>query len=423
MANIKKHEAIRVPQGWKDQDRALVIQIERILDDIYKRFGRLSWEDLGEKLQEKITGIIEGAVTAVTWDNTNKKLTVTINDTVSDVVTSVTLKSAMDLSNVENKSSATIRSELTSQNVTDALGYTPPKVDTKNTTGTMNKVNDKLYIVGAETQATNPTTNTNVNVYIGADNCLYSNGSKVVTDLTGIHPTSQITSVSALVTAIEKAGVGLHVNCNVDAAVMNAVAGVSKAGNITAWKTSAVINYFEYIAVDYDGAMYSGSYNASDGTHDSAYDYSTLGDFFGKSVTDSTSAAAMGNNANIPTNRTVRNAIYNGLDKSSGAGYALDARQGYALNQNKQNTLLVEAVKTGSSGSVSAGGKGHITKDVSKSGYTPIGVVGWTGSGTSNFAISECYVSGTTFYIYYWNLSSASQTLSYINAYILYQKN
>jgi hypothetical protein len=56
-----------------------------------------------------------------------------------------------------------------------------PWQDTKNSAGTMNRANKKLYIVGAETQATNPTTNSNANVYIGTDNCLYSNGTKVLT--------------------------------------------------------------------------------------------------------------------------------------------------------------------------------------------------------------------------------------------------
>lgn len=44
----------------------------------------------------------------------------------SNVIT----KSAIGLGNVENKSSATIRSEITSSNVTTALGYTPPTSDT-----------------------------------------------------------------------------------------------------------------------------------------------------------------------------------------------------------------------------------------------------------------------------------------------------
>ena len=45
-------------------------------------------------------------------------------------------KDNIGLSNVENKSSATIRGELTQVNVTTALGYTPPKTDTTYTTAT-----------------------------------------------------------------------------------------------------------------------------------------------------------------------------------------------------------------------------------------------------------------------------------------------
>ena len=64
-------------------------------------------------------------VSTVAYDSTNKKLTKTINGTTTDIVTTATLKTAMALNNVENKSSATIRGELTSSNVTTALGYTP----------------------------------------------------------------------------------------------------------------------------------------------------------------------------------------------------------------------------------------------------------------------------------------------------------
>ena len=39
-------------------------------------------------------------------------------------------KGQVGLGNVENKNSSTIRSEITSKNVTDALGYTPPRQDT-----------------------------------------------------------------------------------------------------------------------------------------------------------------------------------------------------------------------------------------------------------------------------------------------------
>ena len=43
---VHGHEPIRVPVGWKDQDRALIIQLERIFDDIYKRFRKTRLDDL-----------------------------------------------------------------------------------------------------------------------------------------------------------------------------------------------------------------------------------------------------------------------------------------------------------------------------------------------------------------------------------------
>lgn len=58
------------------------------------------------------------------------------------------------LGNVENKSSSTIRSELTKENVTDALGYTPPETDT---TYTSLKNPYALTIQGNGTTLTNGT--------------------------------------------------------------------------------------------------------------------------------------------------------------------------------------------------------------------------------------------------------------------------
>lgn len=90
--------------------------------------------DLGTVItvHQDISGKADKSATVsnVAYDSTNKKLTKTINGTTSDVVTAVTLKTAMALNNVENKSSATIRGELTKANVTTALGYIPPTTDT-----------------------------------------------------------------------------------------------------------------------------------------------------------------------------------------------------------------------------------------------------------------------------------------------------
>ena len=68
----------------------------------------------------------------------------------------------------------------------DGTWQVPPdtKTDTKNTTGTTNKVDTKLFLAGATSQAANPATYSNINVYIGEDNCLYSNGKKVVHEVT-----------------------------------------------------------------------------------------------------------------------------------------------------------------------------------------------------------------------------------------------
>lgn len=56
-----------------------------------------------------------------------------------------------------------------------------PNTDTKNTAGTTNKTATKMFLVGATEQTTNPQTYSNTKVYIGTDNCLYSNGTKVLT--------------------------------------------------------------------------------------------------------------------------------------------------------------------------------------------------------------------------------------------------
>lgn len=61
----------------------------------------------------------------------------------------------------------------------------PSYTDTKNTAGTTNKANTKLFLAGAETQDTNPQTFSNVNCYVGTDNCLYSNGKRTVSIVAG----------------------------------------------------------------------------------------------------------------------------------------------------------------------------------------------------------------------------------------------
>lgn len=79
-----------------------------------------------------------------------------------------TTKADLGLGSVENKSSATIRDELTSANVTTALGYTPPKTDT-NTHYTTN------IVAGAKSGTVNAaTTNGNTHINVTDDNIFRS---------------------------------------------------------------------------------------------------------------------------------------------------------------------------------------------------------------------------------------------------------
>ena len=46
----RQHEPLRVPEGWRDQERSLVMQIDRIVDEIYALLGRL--EEKVKELEE-----------------------------------------------------------------------------------------------------------------------------------------------------------------------------------------------------------------------------------------------------------------------------------------------------------------------------------------------------------------------------------
>lgn len=41
-ATVLQHEPLRVPQKWDGEARALVIQLERVLDEAYARIGDLT---------------------------------------------------------------------------------------------------------------------------------------------------------------------------------------------------------------------------------------------------------------------------------------------------------------------------------------------------------------------------------------------
>ena len=55
---------------------------------------------------------------------------------------------------------------------------TQATTDTKNTAGSTNTSN-KIYLIGATSQAANPQTYSHDTAYVGTDGCLYSNSTKV----------------------------------------------------------------------------------------------------------------------------------------------------------------------------------------------------------------------------------------------------
>lgn len=77
-----------------------------------------------------------------------------------------------------------------------------PGSDTVNTAGATNKVDTKLFLIGAESQTIAPQTYSNQYVYIGTDNCLYSLGKKVLTEHQAIYNLDLQTQVGEAVTKV-----------------------------------------------------------------------------------------------------------------------------------------------------------------------------------------------------------------------------
>lgn len=91
---------------------------------------------------------------------------------------------------------------ITSDNQGNLTLAADPGSDTVNTAGATNKVDTKLFLIGAESQTTAPQTYSNQYVYIGTDNCLYSLGKKVLTEHQAIYNLDLQTQVGEAVTKV-----------------------------------------------------------------------------------------------------------------------------------------------------------------------------------------------------------------------------
>lgn len=57
MNNQYQHHPLRKPQGWKGQEASLVMQIERLFDDVYIQIGQI--KETLKKLDDRISKLEE----------------------------------------------------------------------------------------------------------------------------------------------------------------------------------------------------------------------------------------------------------------------------------------------------------------------------------------------------------------------------
>ena len=94
-----------------------------------------------------------------------------------------------------------------------------------------------------------------------------------------------------------------------------------------------------------------------------------------------------------------------------------------SLSDQMTNLLKKEAIPKTISESIGAGVSKSYTFDVSKTGYTPIGIIQQTGSGTASFAFQDAGIAGNTATVYVRNVSGSSATLNSLTITVLYVLN
>lgn len=96
-----------------------------------------------------------------------------------------------------------------------------------------------------------------------------------------------------------------------------------------------------------------------------------------------------------------------------------------ALNSNitnKSNLLSVQKTSYTSDISVPASGYASGTVSCARTGYTPLGVVGFAGSNNNKVSLNDVYITGTTVTFYLVNLGASVTNVKYA-AYVLYVKD
>lgn len=144
---------------------------------------------MSSSMLTKLNGIAAGAqvntITGVKGNSETNYRTGNVNITAANI----------GLGNVENKSSATIRSEITKANVTTALGYTPPTQDT-NTTYTLTQDANDGHKITLTPSSGNATT-----ITIPDNNTTYT---EATTSKAGLMSAAMVTKLNGIETGAQK---------------------------------------------------------------------------------------------------------------------------------------------------------------------------------------------------------------------------
>ena len=87
------------------------------------------------------------------------------------------------------------------------------------------------------------------------------------------------------------------------------------------------------------------------------------------------------------------------------------------------NYFVTQDISVSTTLEIAANSFNNYSIDVSKSGYTPLGIVSLTGSGTGQLNLIEFFLSGNTAKIYYRNNQTAAKSISKMTITVLYKKS
>lgn len=141
-ATIQQHQPLRTPAGWDRQEKALIVQLDEIFDDLYRRFGRLRLADMGKAFQKQIADD-EGNIAQLTLDVSglaievgNKISKTTAYQTADSIVTAAVSQAATSASQTYIAKTSTYQDAASI--VTAAEGYTDGLLISYSTTSQMN---------------------------------------------------------------------------------------------------------------------------------------------------------------------------------------------------------------------------------------------------------------------------------------------